>query len=256
MRGKSAQWVIGSIAVVLAVLFGSWLLAFFIAVGTGPNLLAKVGQVGDAFGLAGAVFSGIGLVGVALALFFDTKDRRRSRRPFLTMNIANQNVELRRAKWESNQLEVRIRIVVELSNESPEPALNISTSAVGLPGVSGGTALAVLPMPLGGSRESKSVLHGRVHGARAEELLRDLKTGNSMRLELQTAYESLNGVKWVSKVALTLKCDNQVDQQQLADVLDRTSGVSIDGNTDEEFGPDAVVLRYAVVEGTWSQAAV
>ena len=106
--------------------------------------LATMGTIGDMFGLVGALFAGLGFVGLAAALVFDAQkraedleDRRRARLPFVVPSIDDQGAAIDRLDRPRGRLEVDLRITVKLDNLTPEPALDLDLSGTVLSGGDG-----------------------------------------------------------------------------------------------------------------------
>ena len=238
-----------------AVMVLTWKLLPGLAGGLSEEQLIRSALIGDMFGFAGALFAGVGLIGVALALAFDTKDRKRSRRPFITVMPDQDRLEIRTAKWDGESLEVKLRLWFNLKNESNEPALNVQVRILDIPGNNGAITSDTLAMPLGGGGERPAVLRSRFHGSEGRDFIASMSQGTPRIASLETRYRSLTGVDWVTLVKLELLCLKKPDQEILRGVLDPESGAKIDVPDDEEFGDGAVLLGYKVVRDSWEVKA-
>ncbi|MGG7305865.1 hypothetical protein ACQXVK_01610 [Curtobacterium sp. AB451] len=252
---RIALWA-GLTVAIFAILVGVWLVVPILASLVDAQSLAGYGQVGDIFGLAAAIFSGIGLLGVAFALSADTTERKRSRRPFVLPSIDEDGAEIRRVEWTNDALDVRLRLSVTIRNESQDPALNIVVASPDLPAVGSGQSRSALAEPLGATISDSTVLASRLYGSKSQDFLRELQRGDEHRITLRSTYESLNGSKWCTKLDINLSCEKEPDRAKLGELLNKSSGASIDGSTDEEYGPGSIVLKVKPIEGTWRQEAL
>src|SRR4051794_28315271 len=103
---KAWVWVliVGFVGTV-ALCVGSVYLIDHYAAGQTTTHLAKLGSIGDMFGLVAALFAGLGFVGLAAALVFDAQKRsealdarRRARLPFIAASIEDQGAAIDRAE--------------------------------------------------------------------------------------------------------------------------------------------------------------
>ena len=114
--------IVGFVGTV-AFCLGSVYLIDYYAAHQPETHLAKMGTIGDTFGLVGAVFAGLGFVGLAAALVFDAQkrsedleDRRRARLPFIVASIEDQGAAIDRAEWLRGRLEVDLTDYGRLEN--------------------------------------------------------------------------------------------------------------------------------------------
>jgi uncharacterized membrane protein len=253
--GVVSSVVIGALAIIAIVMFVSFRIVTWLSSQYSATETASYGQVGDIFGFAAAVFAGIGLLGVAAALMFETVDRKRARRPFVTALPKSSGVEIRRVEWSGGSVDVRVRVDLKLRNDSIDPGLNVIVEAPGLAALGDGTSVAVMAVPLGAGLESGLVLAGRLHGKTAETFLRDLGSGGVHNMILKARYESLNGAAWYTLVNVALSVRSVADRELLVSALASRNGLPIDGNTDDDYGPGSVPLESIAVQGSWKQGA-
>lgn len=251
---NTKSWVVAGVVLILLVLLSTWLVMPLLVTRADPNRLEQYGQVGDLFGLAGAVFAGIGLIGVAIALVLDTVDRKRSRRPFVTFQLGDDGVEITSVTWSSGPLDVRLAVKIELKNESQDPALNVVMQSPTLPAVGDGHSRVVLPSPLGSLGEEKAELKIRMHSDEAKEFLRKMSSGDVYEVELESTYASLNGANWKTSMKVNFSCRNTNDQDRIKQALSETPGAEIIENSGGQFAPRVFVLTTATIEGSWNQA--
>lgn len=259
LKKSTVLWTLAAALLIIVpagVLFGTWWVIPWLSSQVGRGELQSYALIGDLFGFAAAVFAGIGLVGVALALLFDTLERKRARRPFVILTLPEDGVEIRRGEWTNGTLDVRLRLAGQLKNDSQDPALNVVARSSSLPGLGDGVSRDVSPGPLAAGASFQAVLVSRLHGTAAETFLRRIRSGERHEITLESTYESLNRSKWLSSLRVELYSDSSADQARLGEGLNLRTGVFIDGDTESTLGPDAVVLRAKIVEGSWRQDAV
>lgn len=211
------------------------------------EILSSYGATGDLFGAITSLFSGLALFGVAFTLWLDVDSRRESRKPLVVSSLNADSVWLDKPTRAPNA-SLQLTVAAGVYNSTNEPALNV--------GVSGKVKFASrvldvtahsiqLPLNANGSEESKSEI--KIEGQNLESLLASLTSdgGEAVTLDIETTYESLEGVKWCTSATYRLYC-NAKDRRK------RLNAVRSDTDDFELWQNDAAVpIDLDVVPGSW-----
>ena len=239
------------------VWLGGWYATRFLSRFINAEQAAAYGPIGDMFGASNAAFAGLGFLGLVVVLLFDLKDRKESRRPYLSPLIKPGASAITRAAWsQADHFEVTLEISVELKNVSPEVALNVVCAADLAD--SKGSASADFRgvheqyvLPIDASASGAATLRFYATGKEARQFLHPLTAGDGeVRLNVATDYQSLSGTRWRSSVVYTLQPLDGGANARLTQVLDVHSKKTIGTDT---FAVDKLQMRAQSVTGSWSQ---
>ncbi len=182
--------------------------------------VAELGVVGDMFGAANALFSGMAFTGLIVVLVYDMRERERdlsdrmeSRRPVLTVRFGNgendgdvAQAAVSRAVYEvGHGVDLRLEITIPLQSLA-DVAL---TPAFELAIVSAGSVVWTEPRKIG-----LPISSGEKHGMRfvaqfsgdsGRALLTGLITTGTVRLRASAEYDSVSGVSWHTIVEAELR---------------------------------------------------
>lgn len=239
---------------------------YFVANFGAAGQLARMGAIGDTFGLAAALFSGLGFIGLAAALAFDTKkrsedieERSRYRLPFIVPSIEEDNAAIDRAARPRKQLEVDIRLTVTLANLTDEPALGLSLDGELLGDwATKSINCEVGDHPIGPKGEREGQIIVSFAKEQAESALRAFR-GQATPIEcvITSTCVSLSGKTWRSRVHYKLGVKS-ADSKSIDDILDPESGYEIsppDPSAGDIGGTEVIFLTANAVPGTWSHSA-
>lgn len=241
-------WFCGFFLVVIAVLIGSVRLVILTR-----GWLTDVGQsatelgvVGDMFGAANALFSGMAFVGLIVVLVYemrererDLSDRRESRRPVLGVSFedgdstsAVTQATITRAKADGDHgvdLRVELTVVIEsLGDVALSPSLKLRLSA---PGEKDWTGEEVIGLPIvrAGQRPVNVVV--LLHGKRGKVFLEAMRSSPGVRVHISVSYRSVSEVEWQTSVEADLRIALE-DEGFVAKVLTNDGHVAkgVDGS--------------------------
>jgi len=261
---KAWVWVliVGFVGTV-ALCVGSVYLIDYYAADQTTTHLAKMGTIGDMFGLVAALFAGLGFVGLTAALVFDAhkrsedlEDRRRARLPFIVASIEDQGAAIDRAERPRGRLEVDLRITVKLENLTAEPALDLALSGTVLSGAAGVQIESeVADSPLGPERSRDGYVTLLFKGDDATNVIRQLKAQQvPVVIRLTATYSSLSGAGWKSQVDFKLTATTD-EEDDLASIADPAANYTITppGSGSETIGANPLFLQSFPLPGTWEQ---
>lgn len=196
--------------------------------------ISELGTVGDMFGAATALFSGMAFAGLIIVLVYEMRERKRDlsdrmeeRRPVLTVSFGNgesggnvAQATVSRAVPEAGRgIDLRLEITMpleSLADVALSPAFELAIVRDGL--VCWRESRQVgLPITSG---DSHAVLFvAQFSGQDGRAVLADLITAASPRLRATVSYTSVSGVSWETKVEAALRVapeDEGFAQQVLA----------------------------------------
>lgn len=261
---KAWIWVlvIGFVGAV-ALCVGSVFLIDYYAADQTATQLAKMGTIGDMFGLVAALFSGLGFVGLAAALVFDAQkrsedleDRRRARLPFIVASVDDQGASIDRAERPRGRLEVDLRIQVKLENLTAEPALDLALMGTVLSGAAGAQVESEVPdSPLGPEKDRGGHVTLLFKGDDATNIIRQLKAQQvPVVVRLTATYNSLSGAGWKSQVDFKLTASAD-EEENLGSIADPAANYIITppGSGSETVGANPLFLQSVPVPKSWKQ---
>lgn len=195
MNRKSSV-VIWAVAAVTAV---GWILTFIVATANASSA-ERLGQFGDTFGAANALFSGASLLILVIVLLIDQQHRKSGKPPYIAPSIASHSVVVKRKDWLAETFFLAISFDFNVENLSPEVALGIVPSAeVSFRNIK---SVPTTPdqnpiLPLAPSGASKKTFTFTLHGSEATSVLNEILSNESaVSLDLKVAYSSLTGSRW------------------------------------------------------------
>ena len=220
------------------------------------------GPLGDMFGAASALFSGLGFLAVVLVLAWDIQERKRdlrdreqARRPYVTAKVESDQFSVQRAKWTAGHFSLALEMLVTLENATDDLALNVAVSSSLL---SGQTQLSSKPHPSGPPLGPKGLanvsLLYETSGEEAQALITSLRSGQSLIVPVEVSYENLNGSGWTSSVTYLIECERLADRTLLERVLDRETGEFIEGSGPAIGRTNSVLMTPRAKAGSWSQS--
>lgn len=215
------------------------------------NSIAELGATGDLFGAINSLFTGLALFAVAVTLWIDSKARRQSLKP-LVISVADKDFFVIDDPKIHPESSLRLHVTPIISNIVNEPALNVSVLV---------------------SLEAKKSIHKLserfyetplVHGTslpiEMEELIKGdflvaflaslTESSGHIKIVLETKYENLEQVRWLTKVSYVLELHNPSDIAKLNAVRGK------DATMQNLWGNSAVALKSAVETGSWKRYLV
>lgn len=209
------------------------------------------GAFGDSFGAVNALFTGLAFAGVLLALHFQAEAARRATKPFVVPRFqrdkAAARIFVRKIPHQAGQVRVAVRMILPLENCSDQAALNVVAN-LSIHELAPEASVA-LEVPLVARTEDECVIELVFVGNEVSRLVESLKGGGA-RASLNVAYDSVDGVKWVSEVQYLLRIfsGRGTDTALLDMVID--GAATIEG---VDWGADTTVeLEFAAVNGSWA----
>lgn len=274
-RGKWKLRTITLVAAACAVIV--WILAWFSIVvfsWLAPDDVTRMGQIGDMFGAANALFSGIAVAAVAVVLVFDMNERERdlkdregelerakqSLQPFVVARIdpdsTASGVAVGQAQYISDKLNVAVRFNVEFQNLSQDPAINVTFSVQDC-SQSRSQVESVLPLPMSAIASQSGQVSLHYEGLEAEEVLGNL-IDSGRRFTIVTRYSNLNGIEWISSTIYTIKApvgNDEIDgpRKSITEALNKGAPIV---PSDSMLGSGDVYLIASPVQGSWSHHVV
>lgn len=182
--------------------------------------LQQLGVVGDMFGAATALFSGMAFAGLIIVLVYDMRERERdlsdrmeSRRPVLTVRFGDGESDgdvaqatVSRAVPESGRgVDLRLEITIplqSLADVALKPSFELAIVSSGST-IWTESRMIGLPISSGDSRGLQFV--AQFSGADGRALLNNLATADGARLRATVNYDSVSGVRWHTIVEAELR---------------------------------------------------
>lgn len=245
------KWVAIGAAVVVVLWIVVTLGAPLLAQQVWPNLdPQKMGQIGDSFGAASALFAGLGSLGVVIVLAYDLSHRKEEFRPFVTLSV--RSVSLTRASWAAGHFTATVEMESGLESVTQSPALNLELSAAlvcGTVTTTGDVVVANAPLPTGPPRGS--TVNFTLTGPHAQAMVAALGD-QGVVVSFRARYEGLNGTPWASTVSFKVTAGTGARSDVLA-TLDDSGSHSIEPSSSTDFGIEPVFLNGTATPGTWRQ---
>lgn len=211
------------------------------------NTISTYGATGDIFGAVTSLFSGLALFAVAFTLWMDIQTRREGRKPLVITHLSSDSLILDSPKI-SNGREIILQIEIEVMNQTTEAALNISLSGT----LKNGSESLTLPLnhleaPLNGGATGIIKLSHKLHGTHLQSFLSSLtEETQHIELEIQTHYQSLENVNWMTSAIYEIRCTQAGQRRKLNAVRADT-----DDFNELWINDAAVALEPTVKGGSW-----
>jgi len=220
-----------AVIVALAAMVGAVLVLHRWLIDSGQPV-EELGVVGDMFGAATALFSGLAFAGLIIVLVWDMRERERdladrmeSRRPVLTVRFGDGESDgdvaqatVSRAVHESGRgVDLRLEIAIplqSLADVALSPAFKLEIVS------SGSTVWAEsreigLPINSGDSHVSQFV--AQFSGTAGRSLLTNLVAAAGARLRATVNYDSVSGARWhtIVEAELRIATDDEAFARQV-----------------------------------------
>lgn len=241
-----------------------WILGPIVIWGLGqvindPNGVADYGAVGDMFGASTSLFSGLGLLGVAIVLYYDMRERRRdlvdrqeARRPLLLPEIPDRGVILSRAATVGKFPEITLTVDFTVANATDEPALNIELEAHSEKGSPDLDIVVDLDgTPIAGRDSGAAQIRCSAAGPAAQAFLSRTSGEDLVVLTVQISYDNINGVRWRSVVRYEI-ASRPADRDTLAKIRDHDPDVTV-GTPDTPLS-GGLAFTAKPVRNSWHQS--
>lgn len=211
------------------------------------NTISTYGATGDIFGAVTSLFSGLALFAVAFTLWIDIQTRREGRKPLVITHLNSDSLVLDSPNITSGR-EITLKIEIEVRNQTSEAAINISLSGI----LKNGSESLTLPLnhleaPLNGGATGTIKISHKLHGSHLQSFLSSLtEETQHIELEIETHYQSLEDVKWMTSAIYEIRCTQAGQRRKLNAVRADT-----DDFNELWINDAAVALEPSVKGGSW-----
>lgn len=177
--------------------------------------LQDLGVVGDMFGAATALFSGMAFAGLIIVLVYDMRERERdlsdrleSRRPVLTVRFGDGNNDgevlqaaVSRAVQETDRgVDLRLEIAIPLQSLADVALTPTFELAVVNEGSTVWTKSVEIGLPINSGDRHGLQFAAQFSGQDGRSMLSSMVTGSGVRLRATAKYDSVSGVTWRTTV--------------------------------------------------------
>jgi hypothetical protein len=206
---------------------------------------AKIGQSGDAFGVASSLFSGLALFAVAATLWVEYAARRSSRKPLLVCTI-EQAKEIsfdEPSHTQPRSVRFQASINVKAANDT---AMNIVVKAkveAGKFDIDLGSKYVQVPL-LDGQSNTLEFCE-RIGEKKIKALVDEIARSTDIKLFVDARCNSLEGVIWETSVSYSLNFTNGDDDLMRKLLHDETALLLA------WQGGAAVSMKYQIEDDSW-----
>lgn len=187
------------------------------------DILAALGASGDVFGAINSLFSGLALFAVAYTLWSDANARRESRKPLVTNYLDIDSIIIKNPKI-TPVSEIDLSVASKVINKNGEAALNVvlrcQIKAEDVPLANFDSYLSQPLVSAGSEGVEKTI---SLKGDALAKLLGRLTEDNKpIAFIFEIEYESLENVKWETKVTYDVTCKPGDRRRRLNSLRSRT----------------------------------